>query len=62
MAHDNINVFSVDNFEEVFTNEKEINKKDHIYRKAILLETWLSKKIPNFDFNQMKNDPVILEF
>ena len=36
--------------------------KEVIYRKAILLETWLAKEIPDFDFNLMKKDPVIEEF
>ena len=36
--------------------------KEIIYKKAILLETRLAKEIPDFDFNQMKRDPVIQEF
>lgn len=31
-------------------------------KKAILLETRLSKKIPEFDFQKMNNDPTIVEF
>lgn len=58
-----MNVFSVDSFEDVInTNFKQDSKKPYILRKAILLETRLSKKIPDFNFNEMANDRVIIEF
>lgn len=63
LCNENMNVFSVDNFDEVINaNFKQDTKKPYILRKAILLETRLSKKIPEFNFNEMANDRVIIEF
>lgn len=45
-----------------FNNISEEEKNKNIYRISILLETRLAKKIPNYDFNNMRNDKKIIEF
>lgn len=44
----------------MFTSED--SEKQIVYKKAILLETRLAKEIPDFDFNLMNKDNVIVEF
>ena len=40
-----------------------INNNDEvIYKLAILLETRISKHVPNYDFEKMKTDPQFLKF
>ena len=55
-------------FEDVFLSEEnlvEIENEDndeYFYKEVILLKTRLIRKIPNYDYEKMKNDPKILEF
>ena len=65
LAHESLKVSSVENFNQIFDSPSKEFKKDeksYVLKKAILLETRLSKRIPNFDYNEMKNDATIIEF
>lgn len=53
---------SIKNLFKNFQNISEEEKNKNIYRISIFLETRYAKKIPNYDFNNMKNDKKIKEF